>query len=155
MRTETFISEISQFAQEKGGFEEVKRGVPLGLDMSGEIVLAQKRTGVVSLRHTCVTGDRRADCIGNLLIVLSCLYEKDEANFIILSPNPKYTELLGLKNMDVIVPYLRTKEELLALKAGLRDLLNTYARGQGYPRLFRVVDGLEELPDCNVNGELK
>ena len=155
MRTETFISEISHLAQEKGGFEEVRRGIPIGLDMSGEIVLAQKRTGIVSLRHTCVTGDRRADCIGNLLIILSCLYEKEEANFIILSPNTKYAELLGLKNMDAIVPYVRTKEELLALKAGLRDLLNTYARGQGYPRLFLVVDGLEELPDCNANGELK
>jgi hypothetical protein len=55
----------------------------------------------------------------------------------------------------IIVPYLRTKEELTALKTGLRDLLNTYARGQGYPHLFLVVDGLEELPDCNVNGELK
>lgn len=155
MRTEAFISEISQLAKEEEKFEELKRGIPLGLDMSGAFVLAQKRKGIVSLRHTCVTGENRVDCICNMLITLSCLYEKDEANFIVLSPQTKYAELLGLKNMDVIVPYVRTKEELTALLVGLRDLVNMYSRGQGYPHLFLVVDGLEDLPDCNVGGELK
>ncbi len=155
MRTEALISKIYQFAKDKEKFEELRRELPLGMDMSGEIVRAQKRTGVVSLRHTCVTGSKRVDCICNMLITLSCLYEKDEVNFIILSPQSRYAELLGLKNMDVIAPYVRTKAELEALKAGLRDLVNMYSRGKGYPHLYLVVDGLEELPDCNENGELK
>ena len=154
MRTETFIMEIMQRAKEKGNFEELRRQIPLGLDMGGEIVTAQKRTGAVALRHTCVTGSRRVECICNMLIMLSCFYEKYEVNFIILSPRKKYAELLGLKNMDVIVPYVRTKEELQTLKTGLHDLVNMYSRGGGYPHLFLVLDGLEELPDCN-DEELK
>ena len=54
-----------------------------------------------------------------------------------------------MKNMNVIVPYVRTKEDLQDLKTGLRDIINMYLQGDGYPHLFLVLDGLEELPDCN------
>ena len=155
MRTERFISIIMQFAKEKDNIEELRRQVPLGLDMAGEIVTSQRRNGPVALKHICVTGSKRVEYICNLLITLSCLYDKEEANFIILSPRTKYAELLGLRSMDVIVPYVRTKDELESLLFGLRDLVNMYSRGKGYPHLFLVVDGLEELPDCNVNEELK
>ena len=155
MRTETFIMEIMQTAKENGNFEELRGQIPLGVDMGGDVVTAQKRAGSVALRHTCVTGSKRVECICNMLIMLSCFYEKDEANFIILSPRKKYAELLGLKNMNVIAPYVRTKDELATLKVGLRDVVNMYSLGSGYPHLFLVLDGLEELPDCNVNDELK
>ena len=49
MRTEALISKIYQFAEDKEKFEELRRELPLGVDMSGEIVRAQKRTGIVSL----------------------------------------------------------------------------------------------------------
>ena len=43
MRTEEFIEKVSQESKDNARFEELKRGLPLGEDMGGNIVLAQKR----------------------------------------------------------------------------------------------------------------
>ena len=142
-------------ANDYNQLKQLRQQIPLGLDMAGNVVTAQKRHGAVALKHTCVTGSRRVDCICNLLMTFSCLYDKEEVSFIILSPRKRYAELLGLKHMNVIVPYVRTKAELDALLLGLRDLVNMYSQGKGYPHLFLVVDGLEELPDCNLSGDFK
>jgi len=36
----------------------------------------------------------------------------------------------------------------------IKELLRMREYGNGYPRLFIVLDGLDDLPDCNVNGDL-
>lgn len=155
MRSEDFISLISEKTEKDENFERVRLGVPLGLDVTGGVVLSQKREKPFTVRNTCVTGIGRTGYIRRLLITLSCLYEKADACFFVLSPRTEYGELLRLKSIDITVPYIRTKADLDQGVETLRELLSMREYGKGYPRLFVVLDGLEELPDCNRNGDLE
>ena len=76
MRAEEFISKVSGLSHEDDRFEELKNGLPLGLDSTDGIVLAQKRRRPYTLRHTCVTGVGRSNFIRRFLITVSCLYDK-------------------------------------------------------------------------------
>ena len=51
MRTEEMIEKISKEAKDNVRFEELKMGVPLGINAAGEIVLAQKRLKPVTVRN--------------------------------------------------------------------------------------------------------
>lgn len=153
MRTEEFISTISNLSKEDDTFEKIRKGVPLGLDEGGNVAYASKYEGLVVLKNLCVTGEYRVELICRTLITLSCLYEKDEANFLVISPNERYAELLRLNNMDVTVPYIRMASDLDVVKKAIQDLLIMRMSGAGYPRLFIVLDGLEELPETNKNKE--
>ena len=155
MRAEEFISKVSGMSREDERFEELKNGLPIGLDSTDGIVLAQKRKRPYTLRNTCVTGVGRSNFIRRFLITVSCLYDKSEACFFIISPKTEYGELLRLKSMDVTVPYIRTKSDLDMAVLTIKDLLAQREGGVGYPRLFIVLDGLEELQDCNRNGDLE
>ena len=154
MRTEEFISSISGISHGDERFIELKRGLPIGLDSAEEIVLSQKRKKPCTTRGTFVTGVGKEGFILRLMITMSCLYESNEASFLVLSPNAVYSELLRLKNIDVTVPYVRTKTDLDMATQTLRELLLQREFGKGYPHLFIVLDGLEELPECNQNGDL-
>ncbi|MBQ8295045.1 MAG: hypothetical protein IJX87_01270 [Clostridia bacterium] len=154
MRSEEFITSIMQTAKDNEKFEEVRRNIPIGKDSVGNIVVAQKRKGAVSLQHTCVTGAHRVGFIKRLLITLSCLYEPSDACFMVLSPRQSYGDLLRLNHMDVTVPYIRSKSDLALAKDTVRELAQMYETGaQGYPKFFLVLDGLEELPECNENND--
>lgn len=155
MRSDAFISSISQLSGDDAKFEELKKGLPLGEDSVGNILLSQKREKPLTVRHTCVTGPGRGECIRRLLLTASCLYEKSEATFLVLSPKTEYGELLRLRNMDVTVPYIRTKSDLNFAVETLKELLHQRSYGRGYPKLFLVLDGLESLPECNRNGDLE
>ncbi|MBR2646555.1 MAG: hypothetical protein IKD47_03260 [Clostridia bacterium] len=155
MRSEEFITKISQLSKDNDKFEELRKGIPLGTDAADNIVLSQRRQGPIVFRHTCVTGVKRTSFIRRLMITLSCLYEKDEACFLVLSPRAEYGELLRLKNIDATVPYLSTKEELAQAKDTISELLRMRETGKGYPRLFVILDGLDELDGCNANGDFE
>lgn len=155
MRSDAFITSISEWAEQDDKFEQLKRGIPLGHDSVGNILFSQKREKPLMFRHTCVTGAGRGECIRRLLLTLSCIYEKSEATFLVLSPKTAYGELLRLRNIDATVPYIRTKSDLSLAVETLKELLSQRSYGRGYPRLFLVLDGLEELPDCNRNGDLE
>lgn len=155
MRADEFISKVSGLSREDDRFEELKNGLPLGLDSTDGIVLAQKRRRPYTLRHTCVTGVGRSNFIHRFLITVSCLYDKSEACFFIISPKTEYGELLRLKSMDVTVPYIRTKADLDLAVSTIKELLAQRDGGVGYPHLFIVLDGLEELEDCNRNSDLE
>ena len=155
MRSDAFMSAISALANDDEKFEELKKGLPLGEDSVGNILLSQKREKPLTVRNTCVTGVGRCGFIRRFLLTISCLYEKSEACFFILSPRQEYGELLRLRNMDVTVPYIRTKADLNLAVETIKELLRLREFGQGYPHLFLVLDGLEELPDCNRNGDLE
>ena len=155
MRSDAFMSVISALSEEDGKFEELKKGLPLGQDSVGNVLLAQKRERPLSVRHTCVSGLHRGEFIRRLLVTLSCLYEKNEAMFLVLSPRTEYGELLRLRSMDVTVPYVRTKSDLNLATTTLKELLLQREYSKGYPHLFLVLDGLEEIPDCNRNGDLE
>ena len=108
----------------------------------------------MTLRNTCVTGAGRTNFIRRLLITLSCLYEKDEACFFVISTHNEYGELLRLHSIDVTVPYIRNKNDLDQAIDTIKELLRMREYGAGYPRLFVIVDGLDDLPDCNGNNDL-
>ena len=155
MRSDAFISSISALASDDKKFEELKTGLPLGEDTVGNILVAQKREKPLTVRNTCITGVGRCGFIRRFLLTISCLYEKSDACFFILSPRQEYGELLRLRNMDVTVPYIRTKSDLNLAVETIKELLRLREFGKGYPHLFLVLDGLEELPECNRNGDLE
>lgn len=155
MRSEEFISVISGMSHDDTQFETLKHGLPLGLDSVDNIVCAQKMEKPFTLRNTCVTGTGRTRFLCRLLITVSCLYEKSEACFFILSPKAEYGDLLRLKSMDVTVPFIREKGDVQLAVETVKELLAQRENGKGYPHLFLVLDGLEDLPDCNRNGDLE
>ena len=154
MRAEEFITFLAEKAASEEERNALKAGLPLGLDAAREMVLSQTCEHSFTPNHTCVTGANRTKFIKRLLITLSRLYERTEANFLVFSPRTEYGELLRLKCMDAIVPYVREKADLEKAKACVKELTAEYARGAGYPKLFLVLDGLEELPETNGNGDL-
>ena len=154
MRTEAFIEAVCK--NEKGErFEELRKGLPIGKDENGEILLAQKREKPLTVRNTCVTGAGRTDFIRRLVVILSCLYDKEQASFFVLSPYVEYGELLRLNSVDVTVPYIRNKEDINGAIETLKELVRIRSMGAGHPRLFLIMDGLEELPDSKKSGELE
>jgi hypothetical protein len=155
MRADEFISKVSGLSHEDERFEELKNGLPLGLDSTDGIVLAQKRKRPYTLRNTCVTGVGRSNFIRRFLITVSCLYDRAEACFFIISPKTEYGELLRLKSMDVTVPYILTKADLAQATHTIKELLAQREQGKGYPRLFLILDGLERIEGCNSNGDLQ
>ena len=155
MRAEEFISKVSGMSREDERFEELKNGLPLGLDSTDGVLLSQKRKRPYTLRNTCVTGVGRSNFIRRFLITVSCLYDRSEACFFVISPKTEYGELLRLKSMDVTVPYIRTKSDLDMAVLTIKELLAQREGAVGYPHLFIVLDGLEELEDCNRNGDLE
>ncbi len=153
MRAEEFISTVSGMSKEDDRFEELKNGLPLGLDSTEQVVLAQKRKRPYTLRNTCVTGVGRSQFIRRFLITVSCLYDRAEACFFVLSPRTEYGELLRLKSMDVTVPYLRSRADLDLAVLTLKELLMQRDEGgHGFPHLFLVLDGLEELSEKPTGG---
>lgn len=154
MKTEEFIQAISKQAGDNARFEELKKGIPLGEDFNGEIVLAQKSAQTYTVRHTCVTGSNKTQFIRRLLLTLACIHDEKEACFIVLSPYVEYGELLRLTKSDFTIPYIRTKEDLAPAVKALRELIYMRENGTGYPRLFLVLDGLETLEEGKDNFDL-
>jgi hypothetical protein len=155
MREEEFIALTIEKGQTKEEFARLKAGIPLGVDAAGDFVLSQTCEHAYTCEHTCVTGTRRSVFIRRLICLLSCLYTTSELDVLVLSPYAEYGELLRLHGADVTVPYVRTIEDLNMGKSCLKELLSQYASGGKYPKLFLVLDGLEELPMCNDGGVLE
>lgn len=154
MRTEELIKVVSSLSGNNEKFEEFKKGLPLGIDASGNILLAQKLESPLTIRNTCVTGAGKTNFIRRFLITISCLYDKEEACFFVLSPRVEYGDLLRLHSADVTVPYIRDKQDLSQALETLKELIHMRAFGKGYPHLFLILDGMDELEGSNSNGDL-
>ena len=154
MRAEELISAVSKLSEEKERFEKLKKEIPLGEDVAGQVVTALKAEKPLTVRHIAVTGGGRSGFIRRLLVTISCLYERTEACFLILSPKTEYGELLRLKSMDATIPYIRTHEDLEQALTTLKELIRICEQ-KGTPRLILVLDGLEELAGHNKNGDLE
>lgn len=156
MRLEQFTALISKSAAEEEKFLELKNGLPLGVDVDGNILLSQRRARTITTRHTCVVGAGRSTFLQSLLLTLSCVYKKTEACFLILSPYQEYDEFLQLDGMDVTVPYILKKSHFDEALKTLKEVKEMRERGgAGYPHVFVVIDGVETLPDFNENGDLE
>ena len=154
MRTEEFIERILGQADDNARFEELRKGIPLGEDVNGEVVLAQKNAQTYTVRNTCVTGSNKTPFIRRLLVSLAYLHEADEACFIVVSPHVEYGELLRLTGGDFTIPYIRNKEDVALVMKTLRELLFMRTSGAGYPHIFLVLDGLETLEEGKANMDL-
>ena len=132
MRSDEFISFLLKNCKTDDDAWRIQNGLPLGVDQGGNAVFARRQEQVQLTKHTCVTGLRKTAFIKRVLLTLSCLYDKTEACFFILSPKTEYGELLRLHNIDATVPYIRTK----------RDLDD-------------AAKCLEEIDGCNQNGDLE
>ncbi|MBQ8885730.1 MAG: hypothetical protein IJY62_05135 [Clostridia bacterium] len=146
MRAEEFIELLSGEAKRNVyRFENLRECIPLGLSGTGEFIVSHKEERPDWYHHTCVTGGSRGDFIRRLILTLACVYDKSEAQFLLLSPNAEYGELLRLKNADVTVPYVKTAAELSEALKTVLELVRMRSQSEGYPKLIIVLDGLEQL----------
>lgn len=153
MKTDEYISFlIEKSADDKDIF---RSKTPLGRDSTNGVVFSKSRESKVAFRHTCVTGVGRTAFIKRLLIALSFFYEKKEMNILVLSPRPDYSELIRLHGLDITVPFIRSKADLANAVACIKELVDLHSRERGCPKLYLVLDGLEELDGCNKNGDLE
>ncbi len=152
MKSEEFIASLSALSAEDEKFERLRRDIPLGVDLAGEIAYARQGNGRGRL---CVTGENRGEFIRRLLVTLSCLYEEGEVCFFVLTADSAYAELLSMRSMDITLPYMRGKADLESAMQTIEELLRMREYGVGYPRLIVVTDGLEKIEGCNRNGELE
>ncbi len=155
MRSEEFIALLSNAAENEEYFEKMRKDVPLGIDSADNVIYSHTHTKPYSTRFTCVTGGGKSAFLKRLLITVSCLYDKKDACFLVLSPNTEYGEFLRLKSMDVTVPYVCTKSDLDFAMETIKQLLQDREGRRGYPRLFIVLDGIETLEGCNRNEDLE
>ena len=155
MRSEEFIATLSALAADEEKFEAMRKDVPLGIDSVDNVIYAHKKTKPYSTKFICVTGGGKSAFIRRLLITLSCLYDRSDVCFFVLSPNVEYGELLRLKSMDVTVPYIREKSDFELAVEALKQLLREREYSRGVPRLFLVLDGIETLDGCNKNEDLE
>ncbi len=154
MTTQEFLNAVCFDKHGEEKWEQYREGLPIGKDEKGEIMIAQRRAKALTVRNTCVTGGARTEFLRRMIITLSCVYAKGQAYFFVLSPYKEYGELLHLRSVEMTVPYIRGKDDLNEGMAALQELLRIRANGSGHPRLFVVLDGLEELPDLQEGGEL-
>lgn len=155
MKAEDFIASLSEISQKNiYRFEQLRSCIPLGRDNAGNIAVAHREENPGRYHHVCVTGAGRGNFICRLTFTLACLYDRSEAMFLVLSPREEYGELLRLKAADVTVPYIRSSEDYLAALETVKELVRMRSLNAGYPRLFVVLDGLEELPDVLRDGML-
>ncbi len=155
MRSEEFVSLLCNMAKDEEKFIEMRKDLPIGVDSVENVVYAHKKTKPYSTKFTCVTGGGKSAFIKRLLITISCLYNRSDVCFFILSPNVEYGELLRLKSMDATVPYIRAKSDLEVALETLKHLLREREYTKGYPHLFVVLDGIETLDGCNKNEDLE
>ena len=155
MRSEEFISILSGLTKDEENFDKMRKDMPLGVDASNNVVYAYKNVKPYSTRVVCATGTGKSAFIKRLLLTVSCLYERSDACFLVLSPNTEYGELLRLKSMDATVPYIRLKSDLELAVEALKQLLREREYSKGCPRLFVVMDGIEGLEGCNRNEDLE
>lgn len=153
MKTDEYIYFLLE--KSKTDKEKFRRLTPLGKDLAENVVFSQTREKSLFFRHTCVTGVGRTAFIKRLLVALSFFYAKTEANFLIVSPRQDYGELIRLYGLDCTVPFIREKADLQSVETCVKELVSLHTRERGCPKLFLVLDGLEELDGCNKNGDLE
>ncbi len=145
MRSDEFIGMLSPIVAEEGA-EAAQRAIPLGIDAAGSVAYALREGSAFLARHVCVTGGGKSKFLKRLLLTLSCLYEKEEACFLVLSPYADYHELLRMNSMALTLPYLRGKADLTQAFEAIKELLRVRQAGK-VPHLYIVMDGVETLPD--------
>ena len=143
MRTKEYMQAlISATTQE----ENLTQAIPLGVGEDGAIAVAHQEICPARYHHVCITGEKRGEYIRRFILSLSKLYGQDKVSFLVLSPDKGYGELLHVKEADITVPFVNRYEDCQSSLETLRELIRMRAAGEeNYPKLFVVLDGLEEV----------
>ena len=148
MRTEEMIAKLSEISKiNPTEFERLRAGLPLGLDAFQGVAVAHRENKIERYHHTCVSGAFKTEFIKRLVITLSCLYERGETTFFVLSPNLAYGELMNLRTADVVVPFIRSTSDLQEALSCLKGLVTGLTKTESAPKLFVVLDGIETLTE--------
>ena len=153
MRTEEFYNAIREKTANESTLSN-RIAIPLGITEGGEIVYSRTRETAYSIRHTCVTGEEHTSYVKRLVLLLTALCGRD-ACFVVLSKKADYAELLRLKNANVTVLYARTTEQLEKAKTALSSMVEQSVQNAKAPKLFLVLDGLEQESDSLLDKDLK
>ena len=146
MRTEDFLARMKDEGKRNPSWlKDLRAGLPLGEYSDGEYVLSCKKTDSPCFRHTCVSGAMRAEFISRLLLTLSALYSKEEATFMIISPNLHYGKFMNLTKACMLVPVLMTERDVTAALESVRALAKARMDKPSGAKMFLVLDGLELL----------
>ena len=150
MRTEELISALVY--KMKNGAVEIREQLPLGVKEDGGVLFSHEKASdkVYGVNHTCITGTGATAYIKRLIALLSALYKKGEAQFLILSPKTEYAELLRLENADITLPYIRSMQDISVVKQVYIELLQANERQKKAPKLFLILDGLETLDNAET-----
>lgn len=156
MRTDEFLSRVSALSTaDAERFEAVRGGLPLGETDENEIVVAHRELIPERYHHTCVTGASKTEFISRLLLTLTCLYEKAEAAFLLVSPDLSYGRFMKLNGADVTVPFINSQSDLDGVLKTIASLAKLREGKKRAPKLFVVVDGIEEFADADKRSTLE
>lgn len=146
MKAEELLAVLSDTAKKNEfRFENIRERLPLGVYSDGSIATAHREEKPDRYHFCLVSGEYRTDFILRLVLTLVCIYDKSEAEFLILSPKREYADLLKLVDKDVVIPYLRSKEDFSDALNTVKELAFMRSVCTGYPKLFVIADGLEEV----------
>lgn len=147
MHVEQWIQMLSKISTaDEEAFLSLRDRIPLGANSDGGIVTAYTAPKKGRLRHLCVTGVARTEFLKGLIVGLSCLYQREEISFFILSPKFDYTQLLSLSSADITLPFVRTYEDCTSALETVKELVRMRQFSSArYPRLVLVLDGLEGI----------
>ena len=146
MKIEEWIEKLSDEARKNVyRFERIRECIPLGLFSGGEIALSHREQRPERYHFTFVTGQDGTEFIRRLAVVLACLYDFSEAQFLLLSPRAEFSPLLKLENADINALYLSSAADFEVAIQGIESLVSMRKTGVGYPKLFVFAEGLEEI----------
>lgn len=152
MRVREFLSLLSETAaKNQYRFEAFRSRMPLGFYGNGEIAAAHRDEKTGRRRAVWITGEKRRAVLASLILATSCLYDEGEACFFILSPSLEYGKLLSVSGADISAPYIRNAEDFTLAVEQISSLCAMRRMKTGYPKLFVVCDGLEEIPSLAEN----
>lgn len=144
MRTEDFLNRIKNERKlDPKRLDDLRARLPLGEYADGEFVLSHLETDSERFQHTCVSGAMRAEFISRLLLTLSDLYSKEEATFMIVSPNFYYGRLMNLTKACILVPMVVDEGDVAAALDTVRKISEDRKGKKSGAKLFLVLDGLE------------
>lgn len=145
MKAEEMVAVLSDAARANTfRFERLRECIPLGT-VGDEVITAHREDRPERYHYTCVSGRGRGDFIRRLCLTLACIYDRSEAVFLVLSPDPEYAELLNVQNADFTVPYIKTSEDFVLALTEIAELEKMRSFNKRYPKIFLIADGLEKV----------
>ena len=154
MRAEEFITTLLERKKEPTQFSRLCKEIPLSKTTGGALVFSRLQENKYGVKHTAVTGAERTQFIKELIVLLSALHTAEQISVLIVSPKAEYTSLMRLKNKDINFLFMRNKADIEKAKKCITDLLDM-RKTMKCPQLFVVLDGLEDMENCNQKFELE